>query len=57
MLLFDRTGVGDRAWQIAIFSARSQWGAIELASPNEIVNHWECSACGSYWETTVPWRP
>ena len=23
-------------------------------APNEIVNRWECSACGRYWETTAP---
>jgi hypothetical protein len=20
-------------------------------APNEVVNHWECSACGRHWET------
>jgi hypothetical protein len=23
-------------------------------APNEVVNHWECSACGRRWETTAP---
>jgi hypothetical protein len=24
-------------------------------APNEVVNHWECSACGRRWETTAPY--
>jgi hypothetical protein len=23
-------------------------------APKEVVNHWECSACGRCWKTTAP---
>jgi hypothetical protein len=27
---------------------------ISTYAPDEIVNHWECSACGKRWATTAP---
>ena len=26
-------------------------------SPDEVANHWECSACGTRWKTIAPGHP